>query len=175
MQASVKQLIEADINRLHPWIAVAAVIAALLLQAYLPLLPLVSSYANMADLPLLVAIYLALLRRNPVAGLLIGMGIGLAQDSLSHGPIGLYGIIKTLVGYACSSLTLVLAVESLGTRVILVCGFYVIHQGVFWLLERVLLGQVMEFAWQRTFLLAFINGSLALVLYRFLDRFRERI
>lgn len=174
MQASVKQLIEADINRLHPWIAVAAVVAALLLQAYLPLLPVVSSYANMADLPLLVAIYLALLRRNPVAGLLIGMGIGLAQDSLSHGPIGLYGIIKTLVAYTCSSLTLVLAVESLGTRVILVCGFYVVHQGMFWLLERVLLDQVVDFAWQRTFLLAFINGSLALVLYRFLDRFRER-
>ena len=176
MQASVKQLIEADINRLHPWIAVAAVIAALLLQAYLPLLiPIVSSYANMADLPLLVAIYLALLRRNPVAGLSIGMAIGLAQDSLSHGPIGLYGILKTLVGYACSSLTLVLNVESLGTRVILVCGFYLVHQGLFWALERVLLDQVVDFAWQRTFVLAFVNGSLALLVYRFLDRFRERI
>src|SRR6185295_11572395 len=116
MQASVKQLIEADINRLPLWVSLSAVIGALLLQAYLPLfggyLPF-SSYANTVDMPLLITIYLALLRRSPIIGLLIGLGIGLGQDSLSHGPIGLYGIIKTVIGYVCSSLTLVLAVESL--------------------------------------------------------------
>ena len=175
MQASVKQLVETDISRLSPWIAVGAVMGALLLQAYLPLLlPFFSSYANMADLPLLITIYLALLRRSPVAGLSIGLVIGLAQDSLSHSPIGIYGIIKTIVGYICSSLTLVIAVESLAARVILVSGFYLLHQGIFWLVERVLLGESVEFAWQRTLLLAAANAFLALLLYRFLDRFRER-
>ncbi len=174
MQASVRPLVEPDLSRLRPWVSVAVVIGALLLQAYLPLLPVFSSYINMVDLPLLVTIYLALLRRNPVAGLSIGMVIGLAQDSLSNGPIGLYGIIKTIMGYICSSLTLVIAVESLGTRVVLVFGFYLLHQAMFWSLGRILLGMTADFAWQRTLLLAVINGSLALVLYRFLDRFRER-
>src|SRR5579884_13975 len=142
MQASVKPLLETDVSRIRPWIAVSVVAAALLLQAYLPLLlPFFSIYANMADLPLLIAIYLALLRRSPIAGLLIGMVIGLAQDSLSYGPIGMYGIVKTIVGYICSSLTLIIAVESLATRVILVYGFYVLHQAGFWLMQRVLLGQ----------------------------------
>src|ERR1044071_680727 len=105
MQATAKQLSQADISRLRPWIAVAVVLTALLLQAYLPLLlPFFSAYANMADLPLLITIYLALLRRSPIGGLLIGMAVGLAQDSLSDGPIGLYGILKTIVGYTCSSL-----------------------------------------------------------------------
>lgn len=172
MQASVKQLVETDINRLRPWVAIAVVIGALLLQAYLPQF---LSYANLIDLPLLVTVYLALLRRSPIGGLSIGVAVGLAQDSLSLGPIGLYGILKTIVGYICSSLTLVIAVESLVTRVVLVWAFYLMHQGLFWVMQRVLLVYAVEFAWQRTLLLAFINAAVALVLFRFLDRFRETI
>ena len=172
MQASIKQLIEADISRLPAWISLGAVLAALLLQAYLPLF---SSYANTVDLPLLITIYLTLLRRSPIIGLLIGLGIGLGQDSLSHGPIGLYGIIKTVIGYVCSSLTLVLAVDPLGTRLVLVLGVYFIHQAFFWAMQRVLLSQGAEFAWRRTLLLALLNCLIAGFLYRFLDRFRQRI
>jgi rod shape-determining protein MreD len=172
MQASVKQLIEADINRLPVWVSLSAVVGALLLQAYLPLF---SSYANTVDIPLLITIYLALLRRSPIIGLLIGLGIGLGQDSLSHGPIGLYGIIKTVIGYVCSSLTLVLAVESLATRLVLVLGLYFVHQAFFWSLQRVLLSQGAEFVWRRTLLLALLNCLIAGFVYRFLDRFRQRI
>jgi rod shape-determining protein MreD len=172
MQASVKQFIEADINRLPAWVSMGAVVAALLLQAYLPLF---SSYANTVDLPLLIAIYLTLLRRSPIVGLLIGLGIGLGQDSLSHGPIGIYGIIKTVIGYVCSSLTLVLAVEPLATRLVLVMGFYLIHQASFWAMQRVLLGQTADFVWRRTLLLALLNCLVAALVYRFLDRFRQRI
>ncbi len=172
MQASVKQLMEADINRLPAWVSVGAVVVALLLQAYLPLL---FSYANTVDLPLLVTIYLALLRRSPILGLSIGLCIGLGQDSLSHGPIGMYGIIKTVIGYVCSSLTLVLAVESLATRLVLTGGFYLVHQAVFWAMQRVLLGQAAEFVWRRTLLLAVLNCVVAGLAYRFLDRFRERV
>ena len=172
MQASVKQIVETDITRLRPWIAVAAVVGALLLQAYLPQF---LSYANLVDLPLLVTIYLALLRRNPVIGLSIGVGVGLAQDSLSNGPIGMYGILKTIIGYICSSLTLVIAVESLAARVVLVWGLYLIHQAGFWVIGRVLLVDSAEFAWQRMLLLAFVNGGVALLLYRFLDKFQESI
>lgn len=172
MQASVKQLIEADINRLPVWVSLGAVIGALLLQAYLPLF---SAYANTVDIPLLITIYLALLRRSPIVGLLIGLGIGLGQDSLSHGPIGLYGIIKTVIGYVCSSLTLVLAVESLSTRLVLVLGLYLVHQAFFWSLQRVLLSQGAEFVWRRTLLLALLNCLIAGFVYRFLDRFRQRI
>jgi len=172
VQASVKQLIAADISRLPPWVSVAAVVAALLLQAYLPLF---SSYANTVDLPLLITIYLALLRRSPIVGLLIGLAVGIGQDSLSHGPVGFYGIIKTIVGYLCSSLTLVLAVEPLFTRLVLVLGFYLMHQAVFWAMQRVLLAQIADFVWRRTLLLALLNCVVAAVVYRFLDRFRERV
>jgi len=171
MQASVKQLLEVDINRMRPLVAVAVVMAALLLQVFLPLL---HSYANLVDLPLLITIYLALLRRNPLAGLSIGAAIGLVQDGLSHQPVGLFGIIKTLIGYFSSSLTTVIEVESLTARVVLVCGFYLVHQFSFWTMQRFLLVQQADFAGTRTLLLALVNGLVALLLYRLLDRFREK-
>jgi rod shape-determining protein MreD len=170
MQASVAPLIEPEVLRIRPWVAIAAAIGALLLQAYLPLF---SGYTSMVDLPLLVTVYLAFLRRSPVAGLLIGLAIGLGQDSLSNGPIGMYGITKTIIGYLRSSLTSLVAVDPLGSRVVLSAGFYLFHQAFFWALQQVLLGGSGFFAWQRTLLLAAVNGLAALLLYRFLDRFRE--
>jgi rod shape-determining protein MreD len=168
-----KSRIEAETTRLRPWVAVAAVAGALLLQAYLPLF---STYANMADLPLLVTIYLALLRRSPVAGLGLGMAIGLAQDSLSpQSPVGMYGIIKTMIGYSCSSLTSVLEVSSMAARVVLVLVFYWMHQILFWTLQRVLMPQSADFAWERTLFLGIINTALAVPVFQLLDRLREPI
>lgn len=171
MEASVKQLLDADASRLRPGVAIATVVVALLLQAYLPLF---FSYVNVVDLPLLVTIHLALLRRSPVAGLFLGLAIGLGQDSLSNGPVGLYGILKTVIGYVCSSLTTVIDVWYLTTRVVLVFGLYLMHQLLFWIMQRVLLAQAAVFVWERTFLLAFVNVLVALLVYRLLDRFRER-
>jgi len=56
------------------------------------------------DLPLLLTVYFGLSRRNPSTGLLLGMVIGLLQDSLSKTPLGLFGIAKTLIGFVASSI-----------------------------------------------------------------------
>src|SRR5581483_10395401 len=69
--------------------AILVPLAALFLQAFVPLrFPAV----GMLDLPLLVVIFFAVARRSQVSGLLTGAVIGLLQDSLTHQPIGLYGI-----------------------------------------------------------------------------------
>jgi uncharacterized BrkB/YihY/UPF0761 family membrane protein len=80
-----------------------------------------------------------------------------------------------VIGYVCSSFTLILAVEPLLTRLVLVLVFYFIHQTAFWAMQRVLLGQPADFVWRRTALLALVNCLIAALLYRFLDRFRQRI
>ena len=79
-----------------------ATIVALLLQASVPVY---FSKFSVLDLPLLLTIYFGLSRRNPSTGLLLGMGIGLLQDSLSGPtvPLGLYGIAKTIIGGFSSS------------------------------------------------------------------------
>src|SRR5258708_20921629 len=63
-------------------------------------------YLQYLELPLLVTVYFSLMWRSPIAGLFFGAAIGLAQDSLSHQPLGMFGIVKTLVGYFAASMSL---------------------------------------------------------------------
>src|ERR1700730_5274550 len=84
------------IARFH-WVTIlAAPLAAILFQVYVPRF---LTYLSYLELPLLVTVYFSLMNRSPVAGVLFGSGIGLAQDSLSNLPLGTFGIVKTLVGY----------------------------------------------------------------------------
>ena len=84
-----------EVHRFPVAAAVAVPLAALLLQRFLPLhFPTTAIF----DLPLLVTIYFGIVRQNPISGLLTGGVIGLLQDSLTHQPLGLYGIAKTVVG-----------------------------------------------------------------------------
>lgn len=89
-----------EVHKYYAGAVVAVVILALALEA---LLPVYFRSAAILELPLLVTIYFGLSRRNPSAGLLLGMVIGLAQDSLGHTPFGMYGIAKTVVGFVASS------------------------------------------------------------------------
>jgi rod shape-determining protein MreD len=74
-----------------------ATLLALVIQGWFPVH---LSRAAALDLPLLITVYFGLSRRNPSTGLLLGMAIGLLQDSLSGPtvPLGLYGIAKTIIG-----------------------------------------------------------------------------
>src|SRR5438874_751350 len=92
------------------WIAV---FAALLLQTVLPLR---LSFAHLIDLPLLVTVYFSLLRRNRISAVALGAGIGILQDALSRGPIGLFGMAKTLVAYIAAWASFKINLEQPGTR-----------------------------------------------------------
>ena len=86
--------------QVHPAILSVAAVVALLLQTFLPLkLPL----ARLMDFPLLIAIYFALMRRDKVFGIGLGTVLGLLQDALSHGFIGIFGIAKAIVGYLAAT------------------------------------------------------------------------
>ena len=77
-----------EVHKFRSGAIVAATFLALLLQVFVP--AYVPKFAVL-DLPLLVTIYFGLSRRNPSTGLLLGMVIGLLQDSLSGPtvPLGL--------------------------------------------------------------------------------------
>ena len=144
---------------------------ALFLQAFVAVkFPLFESF----DLPLLVTIFFAVARRSPVSGLLTGAVIGLLQDALTHHPIGIYGIAKTVVGYAASSIGARIDVENPGSRLLLVFAFYLVHWGAYFVVARGLVGQQLAPLWGHNLLLAIANGLLALVLFAVLDRFKQR-
>src|ERR1700758_884902 len=91
-----------EVHKYYSGVVPVTVIIALVLQAFFPVH---FHWASYLELPLLVTLYFALSKRNPSSGLLLGMAIGLLQDSLTpRTPIGLYGIAKTLVGYGGSTI-----------------------------------------------------------------------
>ena len=130
------------------------------------------TYLSYLDLALLVTVYFSVMRRSPVAGVLFGAGIGLAQDSLSRGLIGMYGIVKTLVGYFAASVSQRFDVDNPMVRLTLAFFFYFFHQFFYWVLARALLGQAVSFELQTNLVKGVLNAVVAVPLFRTLDRLK---
>jgi len=152
-------------------VAIAIPLLAIFLQAFLPLR---FSFFSIFDLPLLIVIFFAMARRSQVAGLLTGAVIGILQDSLTHHPLGVYGIAKTVVGYGASSLGVKLDVESVGTRLLVTTGFYVVHQVIYFTIARALVGLDLHWSWSRELWSAVANAVLGVILFTLMDRLKQR-
>jgi len=163
---------ESRVARFKKWGLIAAPVAAILFQVYVPLFFQGLSYL---ELPLLVTVYFALMRREQVFGVFTGAAIGLVQDSLSHQPLGMFGIVKTLVGYFAASIGMRFDVEHVVVRFLLGLFFFFFHQFFYWVLSRALLGQLVDFDAQRTFFLGLLNAFVGISLFHFLDKLKERV
>ncbi len=161
---------EIEVYRFGPVASILIPLLALVIQAFVPVR---LHFFAIFDLPLLVTIFFAVARRSQVTGLITGAVIGLVQDALTHQALGLYGIAKTVVGYGASSLGVKIDVENPGTRLLVTSGFYLVHQAVYFLVARNILGVPMEWLWARTLLAALLNGLAAVVLFAVLDRFKH--
>jgi rod shape-determining protein MreD len=142
---------------------------AVLSQVYVPRFIPFLAYL---ELPLLITVHFALSRGGPIPALFYGMFIGLVQDSLSHQPIGMFGIVKTLVGYFAASVSQRFDVENPIVTFILSFFFYFFHQFFYWVLARALLGEAMIFDAQQTLLFGLLNAAVALPLFHILDKLK---
>jgi rod shape-determining protein MreD len=161
---------EGQISRFRAWVLIVVPLAAILFQVYVPLF---FQFLGFVEMPLLVVVYFALMRRGPVGGLLIGAVVGLAQDSLSKVPLGMYGIVKTLVGYFAASVGMRLDVDHTFIRLLLSFVFFLFHQIMYWVMERALLSHQPAFEPQRWLVLGLLNAVIGAALFHFLDRLRE--
>jgi rod shape-determining protein MreD len=156
--------------QVHPAILSLTIVAALLLQTFLPVrFPL----ARLMDFPLLLVIYFALMRRDKMFGIALGAGAGLLQDALSHGFIGIFGIAKAITGYLAASASTRFELESLWARTVLTAGFVLIHNVCLAALQHALLDAPLAF---QPFVMAssvMINVALGLIVFQVLDRFRR--
>ena len=161
-----------EVHKFRSGAIVAATFFALVLQAFVPVY--FPRFAVL-DLPLLVVIYFGLSRRNPSTGLLLGMMIGLLQDSLSGPtvPLGLYGIAKTIIGYLASSIGARLDTEHPAARFALTMVFFVVHQGIISVTRRLLLAEPEPWFTLRLAIAAAVNALVAVVLFTLLDRLRK--
>src|ERR1700731_4405351 len=161
-----------EVHKFRGGAIVGATLLALMFQAFVPVY---FAKAAMIDLPLLITIYFGLSRRNPSTGLLLGMVIGLFQDSLSGPtvPLGLYGIAKTIIGYLASSIGARLDTEHPAARFALTAAFFVAHQGLMVLTRRILLAQQESWFNVHLFVAALVNAFVAVFLFLLLDRLRR--
>ncbi len=157
--------------RLHKVNLLLVPLAAILFQVYVPLLLLYLSYL---ELPLLVVVFFALTRRRTLSSLFYGGAVGLLQDALSHNPIGMFGIVKTLAGYFAASASVRFDVDNPVVRFLLGFFFYFFHQFLYWMLTQALLGQEAGFSLQQAFLLGLMNGAVAVPLFQVLDKLLGR-
>src|SRR5579862_7131253 len=152
------------------WAAIIGIpLAAILFQVYVPRFFTFLAYL---ELPLLVTVYFALMQRSPSTGALFGAGVGLAQDALSHQPLGMFGIVKTLVGYFAASVSQRVDVENPMVRLVLAFFFYFFHRFFYWVLVRALLAEAMNFEPQQTLVRAVLNAAVAVPLFHVLDKLR---
>ena len=152
------------------WVSLIGIpLAAILFQVYVPRF---FTYLAYLEMPLLVTVYFSLVRRSPPAGVLFGMCIGLAQDSLSNQPLGMFGIVKTLVGYFAGSIGQRFEASSALLRLVLAFFFFFFHQFFYWVLARALLGEAVSFEPVQTLVLAVLNAAVAVPLFHILDKLR---
>ena len=161
---------ESQKSRFRAWVLLAIPLLAVLFQVYVPRFVEVLGFL---DMPLLVVVYFALMRRSQITGLLVGALVGLAQDSLSKNPLGMYGIVKTLVGYFAASVGVRLDVDHVFIRLLLAFFFYLFHQSFYWVMERALLSRQPTFEIQKWLLLGLLNAVVGVTLYHLLDKLRE--
>ena len=161
-----------EVHKFFPGSIVVATFLALILQTTVPVY---FPKFTILDLPLLITIYFGLSRRNPSTGLLLGMAIGLLQDSLSGSsvPLGLYGIAKTVIGYLASSIGARLDTEHPAARFALTVIFFGVHQAILVLERRILLAQSEVWLNMHLLIAALINALVGVLLFALLDRLRK--
>jgi rod shape-determining protein MreD len=160
-----------EIRRYPLYIYVLVPLAAVVLQAWLP--RLLGRFAYM-DLPLLVTVYFALNRRSPIHGTLLGAVLGLAQDGLTQGAVGIHGIANTVCGFLAASVGIRIVVENNFIRMVMNFALTLLSSAIVVFVIRVLLGLAWHSSWLDELLRAAGNGVIGLVLFPALDRTQIR-
>ena len=160
---------EVEVFRVRPATLWVTILVALLLQTFLPLkFPL----AGLMDFPLLVTVYFTLVRQNKIFGIALGTGLGLTQDALSHGYVGMFGMAKALVGYLAAFAAIRFNVESLFARSVVTASLILLHNLCMAGLQHALLDSPPAFLPLDLASAVLVNVALSLILFPVLDRFR---
>lgn len=160
-----------EIYQVNPIFIVLLAVLALALQSFLPLH---IGFARLLDLPLLVVVYLGLTRRNAISGVFVGSIIGLAQDALSRGPLGMNGIVKTVIGYVTTYLSVRFDVDNRPFRFAISFICYWLNYLLLLLMSALLLRSDIPFDGFARLLASLVNSAIGVLLFSLLDRFRRQ-
>jgi rod shape-determining protein MreD len=159
-----------EIHRYPAPVYVIVLALALVLQA---MLPRVTGQNHIwYDFPLVAIVYFALARRNPIQGLLLGGFVGIFEDALTHRPIGINGIAKTVAGYLAASIGIRIDIQNHLVRVVLNFAFSLLSSALYLFIYRFVLGMELEWSWLNTLFEAVGNAVTAMLVFPLLDRFQ---
>jgi rod shape-determining protein MreD len=162
---------ELEQHSFPPAVTLLVPLAAIVLQA---LLPKPIPRLAILDLPLIVTLFFAVSRRNPVAGTLTGAAIGLLQDVLTAQPVGVNGMAKSVIGYIAASIGVQVDVENITTRIVINFGFSLLNSMLLFLINRRLLGLPdFHILWLHELVRAVVNTVVAIPIFLMLDRFKR--
>lgn len=152
-------------ERWRPILLVGVSVAAVLFQVLL-----LNTYLSYVELPLLLTVHFAITRRSPTGALAYGAAIGLLQDAFSSRPLGVYGIVKTLIGFFAANAGLRMDADNPAIRFLLSFVFFFLHQLFHLVLTRALLGEATPFEPLQTLVIGLLNAAVAVPLFQLLDR-----
>lgn len=116
----------------------AFAITALVLQT---LVPAILRFGALLNLPLLSVLYTTLGARTVVGPLLSGALIGWAHDGLTHGPLGVYGLVYTVLGYGSVVARQLVQPDRPAPLSAFVACAYLLHEILLFAIRRYLLDQ----------------------------------
>jgi rod shape-determining protein MreD len=169
LAAGPRREIEAQSYPLYLYIVVP--LLAIGLQSFVTLH---FSRFSILDLPLLVTIYFGILSHSPIAATLIGTLVGVAQDALTHRPIGVNGIAKAIIGYLAASLGVRVDIESHLARLLLCFLFTVLHSAIFLLITSRVLALEVDWSWVYELIRGVVNALVGVALFALLDLAKQR-
>ncbi len=159
-----------EVFRVRPAVLLISAFISLLLQTFLPL---TTPAARLFDFPLLVTIYFSVFRQHKIFGIWLGTILGLLQDALSHGYLGIMGAADAVIGYLAASVGIKLNLEGILARGLLTGLLVIVHDlCVFGLLHAMLETPppLRSFDMVSS---ALVNMATALLLFQILDRFKR--
>jgi rod shape-determining protein MreD len=158
--------------RRYPLLVYAlATMAALVLQAWLP--RMLHSHAWF-DFPLVVTVYFALARRDPIQGTMMGAGMGIFEDALTKNAIGVNGIAKSVAGFLAGSVGVRINVDNFVIRLIITFLLSLLSGAIYLFIYRVLLGMDQEWRGLEELMKAVGSSLAAMILFPLLDRTQVR-
>lgn len=107
---------------------------------------------------------------GPTVGVVAGTVVGLAQDALSGGVLGVAGLAKTLVGFVAGVVATQFIVSALLPRYVVFVAMTWLHGvcflGVYAMIERAGLGS----PWRALLMQSLVNGLVGVVATRLIER-----
>ena len=163
---------ELDQYAFHPAVTLLVPVAAVLLQSSLPRL---WKGFSILDLPLIVVIFFAVSRRNPIAGTVTGTFIGLFQDGLTSLAFGVNGIAKAIIGYIAASVGFAFDADNIINRIGMNFVFSLLQSVILFIIGRFLVADANAHLrpWFEL-LRAVCNTTVGVPIFFLLDRFRYR-